>query len=597
MNADAVFATPNIHTSFISASKGHEKHYVEITDMQELKDVLETKLAEYNENMSAMNLVLFEDAMGHVSRISRIIDQPNGSCLLVGVGGSGKQSLSKLGSYILEMDVFRIMPNTTYGMNELRTDLETLYTKAGVQGQPSVFILTDSQVINEKFLVYINDMLSSGWVPDMFPKEEMDTVLGKVRNEAKSAGYLDTPDQLFEYLLDKSKRNLHLALCFSPVGDAFRIRARRFPAIINCTQIDWFKEWPKEALIDVSNRFLQDVETPDDEVRSNIGQHMAHIHITIEEANKEFLAKERRHNYTTPTSYLELINFYKHILSAKQAKVKDNIRRLEVGLSTMDATQDKVEGLKELLSVKMVEVNKESEIVQAQMEQVEAENQVANGEKEKASKTEEVSTQMAEEAAEIKAKADAELEEALPAMEAAQEAVNCLDPKAIQELKGFAKPHEQCKKVAKVTLVLLKSEKKNYDWGNAQRMMNNPQKFLDEVKEYSGKHIEDWKLKKISSIISDPTFDGKLMTKISSAAANLCTWAVNIVKFNEIYTKVEPLMQAAEEAKQRKEGAEADLAAAQELVASCEARVAELQAELDEANAKKQAVEDEAQQL
>ena len=52
MNADVVFATPNIHTSFISASKGHEKHYVEITDMQELKDVLETKLAEYNENMS-----------------------------------------------------------------------------------------------------------------------------------------------------------------------------------------------------------------------------------------------------------------------------------------------------------------------------------------------------------------------------------------------------------------------------------------------------------------------------------------------------------------------------------------------------------------
>ena len=231
------------------------------------------------------------------------------------------------------------------------------------------------------------------------------------------------------------------------------------------------------------------------------------------------------------------------------------------------------------------------------MEQVAAENEVANVEKEKASKTEEVSTQMAEEAAEIKAKADAELEEALPAMQAAQEAVNCLDPKAIQELKGFAKPHDQCKKVAKVTLVLLKSEKKNYDWGNAQRMMNNPNKFLDEVKDYSGKHIEDWKLKKIEPILTDPTFDGKLMMKISSAAANPCTWAVNSVKFNEIYTKVEPLMQAAEDAKSRKEGAEADLAAAQELVAACEAKVAELQAELDEANAKKKAVEDEAQQL
>lgn len=44
MNIDQVFAVPNIHTSFISASKGHDKHYVEITDIQELKDVLEAKL-------------------------------------------------------------------------------------------------------------------------------------------------------------------------------------------------------------------------------------------------------------------------------------------------------------------------------------------------------------------------------------------------------------------------------------------------------------------------------------------------------------------------------------------------------------------------
>jgi len=159
--------------------------------------------------------------MEHVCRVSRIIDQPSGNALLVGVGGSGKQSLTKLAAFILEMDVVRIMPNATYGMNELRIDLETMYTKAGCAGASILFILTDSQITNEKFLVYINDMLSSGWVPDMFPKEEKDAVLSKIRSEAKSSGYLDTPDQLFEFFLDKCKKNLHIALCFSPVGDQF----------------------------------------------------------------------------------------------------------------------------------------------------------------------------------------------------------------------------------------------------------------------------------------------------------------------------------------------------------------------------------------
>jgi len=62
---------------------------------------------------------------------------------------------------------------------------------------------------------------------------------------------------------------------------------------------------------------LKDIEVPTEEIREAIGLHMAHVHTSIEQANKEFLAKERRHNYTTPTSFLELINFYKNFLKKK----------------------------------------------------------------------------------------------------------------------------------------------------------------------------------------------------------------------------------------------------------------------------------------
>ena len=55
-------------------------------------------LTEYNENNAEMNLVLFSDAMQHVCRITRVIQSPSGHCLLVGVGGMGKQSLSRLAS-------------------------------------------------------------------------------------------------------------------------------------------------------------------------------------------------------------------------------------------------------------------------------------------------------------------------------------------------------------------------------------------------------------------------------------------------------------------------------------------------------------------
>lgn len=51
-----------------------------------------------------------------------------------------------------------------------------------------------------------------------------------------------------------------MILCFSPVGSVLRVRARKFPAVVNCTAIDWFHEWPEDALVSVSARFLQETE-------------------------------------------------------------------------------------------------------------------------------------------------------------------------------------------------------------------------------------------------------------------------------------------------------------------------------------------------
>ena len=81
-----------------------------------------------------MNLVLFDVAMEHVSRIARIVDLPVGSALLVGVGGSGKQSLAKLSAFLLGYDVVRIVVTSNYNMADLKADICTMFQKAGVTG-------------------------------------------------------------------------------------------------------------------------------------------------------------------------------------------------------------------------------------------------------------------------------------------------------------------------------------------------------------------------------------------------------------------------------------------------------------------------------
>lgn len=90
-----------------------------------------------------MDLVLFEDAMKHVCKITRIISADSGHALLVGVGGSGKQSLTRLSSFITGATTISIMISSTYGVNELKIDLQKMFMKSGAKDEGICFLFTE----------------------------------------------------------------------------------------------------------------------------------------------------------------------------------------------------------------------------------------------------------------------------------------------------------------------------------------------------------------------------------------------------------------------------------------------------------------------
>ena len=169
-----------------------------------------------------------------------------------------------------------------------KMELSSLYLKSGLKNVGIMFLMTDAQVPYETFLVLINDMLASGEIPDLFPDDEMENIIGGVRNEVtsfclkkkkifikkkekgkgknffylqvKGAGILDTRENCWKFFIDRVRKQLKVVLCFSPVGSTLRVRSRKFPAVINCTAINWFHEWPQEALMSVSKRFLEELE-------------------------------------------------------------------------------------------------------------------------------------------------------------------------------------------------------------------------------------------------------------------------------------------------------------------------------------------------
>lgn len=179
--------------------------YEPVADPSGLKGMLTEKLEDYalEPGNTAMDLVLFNDAIQHVCRIHRIITQPRGNALLVGVGGSGRKSLCRLATYVAEQKCFMIEIGRNYRSNEFREDLKLLYKQAGCANKPTVFLFDETQIVEEVFVEYINNILTSGEVPNLFSKDELPGILDEVRAPAKAAGYSETADSLYGFFLEQ----------------------------------------------------------------------------------------------------------------------------------------------------------------------------------------------------------------------------------------------------------------------------------------------------------------------------------------------------------------------------------------------------------
>lgn len=77
---------------------------------------------------------------------------------------------------------------------------------------PTVFLMTDSQVAEESFLVLINDFLASGEVPGLFQDDELENIISAMRPQVKFLGLQDTRENCWKLFIDKVRRQLKVGV-------------------------------------------------------------------------------------------------------------------------------------------------------------------------------------------------------------------------------------------------------------------------------------------------------------------------------------------------------------------------------------------------
>uniref|UniRef100_A0A8C4ZUY6 Dynein, axonemal, heavy chain 6 n=1 Tax=Gadus morhua TaxID=8049 RepID=A0A8C4ZUY6_GADMO len=480
--------------------------YEDLTDMDRIRAVLQDYLDDYNSVFSKeTKLVFFQDAVEHVARIARMIRQERGNALLVGVGGTGKQALTRLASHICGYTCFQIELSRGYGYDSFHEDLRRLCKMAGVEERDMVFLFTDTQIVLEEFLEDINNMLNSGEVPNLFEKDELEQVLA-----------------VFQYFVTRVRARLHIVLCMSPVGDAFRSRCRMFPSLVNCCTIDWFVQWPREALLSVSQTFFQHEDFGGgEELKASFSLMCVEVHVSVTDMAERFYGELRRRYYTTPTSYLELINLYLAMLREKREQLvaRDRVKN---GLTKLLETNVLVDKMKIDLSALEPVLLQKSTDVNALMEKLAVREVVKEDEA--------LATVKAEDTQAMADDAQRDLDEALPALESANKALNALDKADISEIRVFTKPPDMVMTVMEAVCILLNAKP---DWAGAKQLLGDST-FLRRLMEYDKANIKPQILLKLQKYVNNPDFIPEKVEKVSKACKSMCMW----VRAMDLYSRV-----------------------------------------------------------
>uniref|UniRef100_UPI00398F13EE dynein axonemal heavy chain 9-like isoform X1 n=2 Tax=Pristiophorus japonicus TaxID=55135 RepID=UPI00398F13EE len=309
---------------------------------------------------------------------------------------------------------------------------------------------------------------------------------------------------------------------------------------------------------------------------------MAYVHTSVNETSKSYLVNERRYNYTTPKSFLEQIKLYQSLLAKKSKELTAKMERLENGLQKLNSTSAQVDDLKAKLAAQEVELKQKNEdadkliqVVGVETEKVSKEKAIADGEEQKVAL-------IAEEVTRTQRDCEEDLAKAEPALIAAQVALNTLNKNNLTELKSFGTPPSAVSNVTAAVLVLTAvggKIPKDRSWKSAKVMMAKVDGFLESLVNFDKENIHENCLKAIQPYMHDPEFNPEFIASKSLAAAGLCSWVVNIVRFYEVYCDVEPKRQALSKAN-------TELATAQEKLTTIKAKITQLNENLAKLTAK-----------
>ncbi|GAA47151.1 dynein heavy chain 5 axonemal [Clonorchis sinensis] len=546
-------------------------------------------------------LVFYTDAIRHLVRTSRAIRNSCGHALLVGISGSGKTSLARLSALIAGYRVFECLTSSETQLEDFMEGLKQLHRTISEKGAGCVLLIPDEKVHDESCYEYVNQLLTTGYSANLFQREEFEELLGSVEGVSAYGASNQSSDLegRLEVYQNRIRANLHIVLCFSSLRNSFRQRVMCYPGLLSGCVIDWWDEWPEEALINVGHRFLADFPP----VNEQYVKAVASIHNSVVLAATDYSNKYQRNICITPNNFLMYTKEIKQTYQEIWDQLNFDLEHMESGVEKLLEAQKSIDELRRLM------LQKETELEQANLDA----NRVLGVVKIQAQIAEQTRNHMLQVKDRLESivhcisvdrmAAREQFEAAKPALQEAEEALNTLRPSDIATLRKLQKPPHLIMRLMDCVMIMFYSrlepvrsdrERGTFaaSWNEALRLLMNPN-FLTNLLQYPKHRMNEEIVDLLEPYTSSPDYNISTAKKVCGNVAGLLQWTLSMIRYYWVSKRVIPLQDNLAALEARLVKAKASLKAAECTLEEKTRLLEEAQMEYENALVRNMRLEDE----
>ena len=329
----------------------------------------------YNDEnqISRLDIVLFEDNIKYILRISRIINMSNGHAILIGSSSHGRKSLCTLAAYMSDHILYKLKSTRSYHVADFMDDLRVVYRLTGFSNKKVTFLVSHSETNESGILSIINDILTGNGseLHSLFKQDEMEMLLNELKPIIKkeSPASLGNPGEFF---LSRVRANLHFVITFPSEGLEFKQACSLFSGFLTGCHLISFAEWPTYALKNIAEKLLHENDKLDLEEteKAKVSDYLVEVHDAVEEVCEEYHGHRGQQIKITPKTYLIFLNQLISLYSSKKQKYLSLVQMMEAGLAKLETTREELNSMEEQLVQYQNELAKSDEYAESFMTKV-----------------------------------------------------------------------------------------------------------------------------------------------------------------------------------------------------------------------------------